>query len=48
MDRLDLAIDKLENGTEVQDVIHAIEVLALEVHDLKETHYVGTQVPARS
>jgi FtsZ-binding cell division protein ZapB len=48
MCRLDDAIEKLENGSEIQDVIDAIEVLALEMTDLKEIYYAGTPLLTRS
>ena len=46
--RLDETIETLENGSEIQDVFDAIEVLALEVKDLKEIQYVGTPLFART
>lgn len=49
MCRLDDAIEKLENGSDIKDVIDAMDILALEIHDLKETHYGRhTSMPARS
>ena len=49
MCRLEETIERLENGTEIQDVIDAIEVLALEVTDLRENRNVGiTRLFARS
>jgi FtsZ-binding cell division protein ZapB len=49
MCRLEDAIHKLENGSDVKDIIDAIEVLALEMNDLKEIRYAGTTpMPTRS
>ncbi len=47
--RIDDAIEKLENGSEIQDVVDAFEVVALEVTDLRGIRYDGhTQMSTRS
>lgn len=41
MRSLDETIEQLENGTEIQDVIDAMEVIAVEVEALKEPRHAG-------
>jgi hypothetical protein len=49
MCKLEDVIEKLENGSDVKDIIDAIEVLALETNDLKENRNAGTTpMPTRS